>query len=52
MMLSYRPCPPERQEYFNKLRNAVDPSRTNLTNWADLQNLEKGLTVPHRSSSR
>jgi len=36
------------QEYFNKLRDAVDPSRTDLTSWADLQDLEEGRTVSKR----
>ena len=30
-MLTRWPSTPEKQEYFNKLRDAVDPSRTNLT---------------------
>jgi hypothetical protein len=49
MMLSRGPSTPDKQEYFNKLRDAVDPSRTDLTAWADLQDLEEGRTVPHRS---
>jgi Domain of unknown function (DUF5069) len=49
MMLSRGPSTPEKQKYFNKLRDAVDPSRTDLTAWSDLQDLEEGRTVPHRS---
>jgi len=49
MMLNRGPSTPKKQEYFNKLRAAVDPSRTDLTTWADLQDLEEGRTVPHRS---
>jgi hypothetical protein len=49
MMLKRGPSTPEKQEYFNKLRDAIDPSRTDLTSWADLQDLEEGRTVPHRS---
>ena len=49
MMLNRGPSTPEKQEYFNKLRDAVDPSRTDLTGWADLQDLEEGRTVPRRS---
>ena len=49
MMLNRGPSTPEKQEYFNKLRDAVDPSRTDLTAWADLQDLEEGRTVPRRS---
>ena len=46
MMLNRGPSTPEKQEYFNKLRDEVDPSRTDLTAWADLQDLEEGRTVP------
>ncbi|HSF66653.1 MAG TPA: DUF5069 domain-containing protein [Nitrospiraceae bacterium] len=49
MMLNRGPSTPKKQEYFNKLRDAVDPSRTDLTSWADLQDLEEGRTVPLRS---
>jgi len=49
MMLNRGPSTPEKQEYFNRLRDAVDPSRTDLTAWADLQDLEEGRTVPRLS---
>jgi hypothetical protein len=49
MMLNRGPSTPEKQESFNKLRDAVDPSRTDLTSWADLQDLEEGRTVPRLS---
>jgi hypothetical protein len=49
MMLSRGPSTPDKQKYFNKLRDAVDPSRTDLTSWADLQDLEEGRVVPRRS---
>ena len=48
MMLNRGPSTPEKQEYFNNLRDAVDPSRTDLTSWADLQDLEEGRAVPKR----
>lgn len=48
MMLKRGPNAPEKQEYFNKLRDAVDPSRTDLTAWADLQDLEEGRHVPRQ----
>jgi hypothetical protein len=48
MMLNRGPSTSEKQEYFNKCRDAVDPSRTDLTSWADLQDLEEGRTVPRR----
>ena len=49
MMLTRGPSTPEKQDYFNRLRDAVDPARTDLTAWADLQDLEEGRTVPKRS---
>lgn len=49
MMLNRGPSTPKKQDYFNKLRNAVDPARTDITAWADLQDLEEGRPVPRRS---
>jgi hypothetical protein len=49
LMLSRGPTTPEKQASYNKYRNAVDPSRTDLTSWADLQDLEEGRTVPRRA---
>ncbi|HEY6261476.1 MAG TPA: DUF5069 domain-containing protein [Nitrospiraceae bacterium] len=51
MMLTRRPSTGKKQEYFNKLRDAVDPSRTDLTAWSDLQDLEEGRTVPKRTAA-
>ena len=48
MMLSRGPSTLKKQEYFNTLRDAVDPSRTDLTAWADLQDLEEGRHVPRQ----
>ncbi len=48
MMLSRGPSTLKKQEYFNILRDAVDPSRTDLTAWADLQDLEEGRHVPRQ----
>jgi hypothetical protein len=48
MMLNRGPSTPKKQEYFNQLRDAVDPSRTDLTAWADLQDLEEGRHVPRQ----
>jgi len=45
MMLTRGPSNPEKQAYFNKLRDTIDPSRTDLTAWADLQDLEEGRQV-------
>lgn len=49
MMLNRGPTTPEKQASFNKYRDAVDPSRRDLTSWADLQDLEEGRTVPRRA---
>ena len=49
MMLTRGPSTPKKQAYFNTLRDKIDPSRTDLTTWADLQDLEEGRTVPRRS---
>jgi Domain of unknown function (DUF5069) len=51
MMLNRGPSTPEKQEYFNKLRDAVDPSRIDLTSWTDLQDLEEGRPVPRRMAT-
>lgn len=51
-MLARGPSTPEKQAYYNQLRDAIDPSRTDLTSWADLQDLEEGRTVPQRSAAR
>jgi hypothetical protein len=50
MMLTRGPSTPDKQKYFDKLRNAVDPSRADLTAWSDLQDLEEGRTVPRRTT--
>jgi hypothetical protein len=49
MMLNRGPSTPEKQMSFNKYRDAIDPSRTDLTSWADLQDLEEGRPVPRRA---
>jgi hypothetical protein len=46
------PSSPESLEKFKKYRDAVNSSRTDLTAWSDLQDLEEGRTVPLRSASR
>jgi len=51
MMLQRGPSTPEKQAYFDKLRDAVDPSRTDLTAWSDLQDLEERRVVPRKNSS-
>lgn len=48
MMLKRGPSSPESAEKFKRYLNAVDPSRTDLTAWSDLQDLEEGRVVPKR----
>jgi hypothetical protein len=48
MILKRGPSTPEKQVYFSNLRDAVDPSRTDLTTLGHLQNLEEGRTGPRR----
>ena len=47
-LLARGPSSPESAERFKKYRDAVDPSRTDITTWADLQDLEEGRSVPRR----
>lgn len=48
-LLRRGPSSPESAERFNQYRDAIDPSRTDLTAWADLQDLEEGRPVPQRA---
>jgi len=50
MMLSRGPSSPESMARFKKYLEAVDPSRTDLTAWSDLQDLEEGRRVPKRQA--
>lgn len=49
-LLARGPSSPESAAKFKKYRDAIDPSRTDLTAWSDLQDLEEGRTVPRRES--
>ncbi len=42
------PSSPASAERFKHYRDAIDPSRTDLTAWSDLQDLEEGRFVPRR----
>ena len=44
------PSSPESMERFKKYRDAVDTSRTDITAWSDLQDLEEGRPVPKRTT--
>ena len=41
-ILKAQPDTPEKQKYFQGLRDSVDFSRTDITTWADLIDLEEG----------
>ena len=47
-MLTLSPESPEKWEYFKKTRDAIDPSRTDITSWADLLDLDEKRPVPIR----
>ena len=41
-ILKAQPDNPEKWETFHEIRDRVDPSRTDITTWADLIDLEEG----------
>jgi hypothetical protein len=47
-LLARGPSSPESAAKFKTYLAAVDPSRTDITAWADLQDLEEGRIVPRR----
>jgi hypothetical protein len=47
-LLQRGPSSPESSVRFKKYLEAVDPARTDITAWSDLQDLEEGRTVPPR----
>jgi hypothetical protein len=47
-LLRRGPSSPESAERFKKYRDAIDPSRSDITAWSDLQDLEEGRPVPRR----
>ena len=48
-ILERRPDSEDRLDYFNDLRNKIDPSRTDVDTWADLIDLEEGRLPPEKS---
>lgn len=47
-LLTRGPSSPESAARFRKYLSAIDPSRTDITAWSDLQDLEEGRVVPKR----
>lgn len=48
-LLERGPSSAESAAKFNRYRDAVDASRTDITAWSDLQDLEEGRIVPRRT---
>ena len=49
MMLTGGPDTEDKWAYFRKQRDAIDPSRTDITSWADLLDLDEKRPVPKRT---
>jgi hypothetical protein len=49
-LLARGPSSPESAARFKKYLAAIDPTRTDITAWSDLQDLEEGRVVPRRES--
>ena len=49
-LLARGPSSPESAARFKKYLVAIDPSRTDINAWSDLQDLEEGRIVPKRGS--
>ena len=50
MMLSRGQDSDEKWEYFRKIRDGIDPTRTDIASWADLLDLEEQRPVPLRNT--
>lgn len=48
-ILGRSPDGKERWDYFNEIRNKIDPTRTDITTWVDLIDLEEGRHLPRVS---
>jgi hypothetical protein len=48
-MLALQPDSDEKWAYFRSIRDALDATRTDITTWADLLDLEEGRPVPIRT---
>lgn len=52
MMLTRGPDTEEKWRYFKDTLEAIDPTRTDVTSWADLLDLEEHRTVPRRAPAK
>ena len=50
LMLTHGPDTPDKLASFNKVRDEIDPSRTDIVSFADLLDLQEGRPVPRRGS--
>jgi len=48
-LLDRGPDTEEKREYFGKIRDSIDPTRTDITTWADLLDLDEGRKVSLRT---
>ena len=46
IILEKKPDSEDRLKYYNKIRDKIDPSRSDLTTWVDLLDLEEGRFPP------
>ncbi|WP_447971629.1 DUF5069 domain-containing protein [Nitrospira sp. M1] len=49
MMMNRGPDTEEKRLFFREVRDSLDPSRHDITAWADLLDLEEGRDVPMRN---
>lgn len=49
--LHVEPDTEDKRAYFTKMRDAIDPTRTDITAWADLLDLEEKRHVPIRKTA-
>ena len=48
--LTRGPDTDEKRAYFKQQRDAIDPTRTDITSWADLLDLDEKRSVPKRTT--
>ena len=48
-ILQRKPDSEDRLNYFDEIRNKIDPSRSDVTTWVDLLDLEEGRLPPKTS---
>ena len=51
-LLTLAPDTPEKKDHFKTLRDAIDPTRTDVDTWADLLDLEEGRLTMSPGPSR